>query len=85
MIKKHRGGSNNYNAKINEEDVLLIRELFAERCYLIKKAKQLTLSKIADKFGISYTSCYDIVSGKSWQHVVDKFLYNINLNEGDSK
>jgi len=62
-------GSKHHNAKITEEDVVLILELYAEGQLLRERLKTLSMKGIGEKFGIKPQTVYDIVSGRSWRHV----------------
>jgi len=62
-------GSKHHNAKVTEEDVALILELYEEGKRLRTRLQSLSLKGIGDKFGIKPQTVYDIVSGRSWRHV----------------
>jgi hypothetical protein len=62
-------GSGHHNAKITEEDAIHILELIEARKELIRQASELTLERIAEKFGISKQSVADISMGKTWKHI----------------
>lgn len=62
-------GSKHHNAKITEEDVALILELYEEGKALRQRLRTLSLKGIGEKFGIKPQTVYDIVSGRSWRHV----------------
>lgn len=55
-------GSNNYQAKINEDDVCVIWSLLK---------KGLSQQKIADKYNVSRGCIKQIKERKSWRHVTD--------------
>lgn len=54
-------GSNNKNAKFNEDDVVVIKRLLSEG--------HLTQSEIGDLFGVSSTTINYIHKRKRWKHV----------------
>lgn len=60
MSSVGRIGSNNSFAKLTEEDVVLIRALWAEG---------LKQKEIAEKFDISQGQVHTIVSNQAWTHV----------------
>jgi hypothetical protein len=62
-------GSKHHHAKIDEDDVRLILELYEEGKVLRERLKTLSLKGIGEKFGIAPQTVYDIVSGRSWRHV----------------
>jgi len=62
-------GSKHHNAKLTEEDVALIVELYEEGKILRKRLEALSMKGIGDKFGVAPQTIYDIVSGRSWRHV----------------
>lgn len=62
-------GSQHHNSKLTEEDAKLILELIEERKKLIQKASDLTLEKIAKKFGVAKNTVADISAGRTWRHV----------------
>lgn len=71
-------GSKCPRAKLTEEAIPVIRQCYREG---------VTLKLIAERFGVSYTTVQQIVSGKTWQHVEDenmgfrrKPLNNYKLN-----
>ena len=62
-------GSKHHNAKVTEEDVKLILELYEEGQIIRKRLQSLSMKGIGEKFGIKPQTVYDIVSGRSWRHV----------------
>ena len=68
-MSKGQRGSKNHQAKICEDDARLIIALLDERRALRKQLKNLTLEKIADKFGASKTMVGHIDTGRTWRHV----------------
>lgn len=64
-----RRGSELSWAKLDESDILLIRELLKERDRLFAEAHMLTHAKIADKFSVSKRTIEKIAHGESWLHV----------------
>jgi Mor family transcriptional regulator len=55
-------GSAHYHAKVNEQKVLQIRDLYR---------KGWTRAKIGHRFGISLGALAGIVKGRNWKHVID--------------
>ena len=64
-----RRGSDHKDAKLTEDDVLLIRELNAERLALLAQARNVSVKSIADKFDIHEGHVRKICSGECWTHV----------------
>ena len=58
-------------AKLNEDDVVLIRKLIVEREMLKAKARELTNAKIAEKFGVHVRTIDKISIGEIWGYVCD--------------
>jgi DNA invertase Pin-like site-specific DNA recombinase len=54
-------GSGHKRSKLKEADIRSIREL---------RAKGTTLREIADRFGVSFSTIFQILSGTTWRHVV---------------
>jgi len=54
-------GSGHKRSKLKEADIRSIREL---------RAKGRTSQEIADRFGVSTSSIFQILTGKTWRHVV---------------
>jgi len=54
-------GSLHKRSKLKEADIQSIRELRVEGA---------TLQGIAERFGVSFSNVYRILSGKTWRHVV---------------
>jgi len=50
----------NYNAKLNETDVLEIRAL---------AAKGFSYRDIAERYDVSHAAIHDILKGRTWKHV----------------
>jgi len=48
--------------RYSAEEVRLIRAAYAERERLLKEADELKISKLAKKFGTSYSTMWDIVN-----------------------
>ncbi len=65
----HKFGENHSNSKLNNEDVLLIKQLVEERKILKQKFKNLSDENIAKKFSVSRSAIRDIREGKRWGHV----------------
>ena len=67
---KHRSiGSKHGMAKIDERDVVQIRELLAYRQKLRDEIAQLTTQKIGEKFDVSSATVKNIATGRNWSHV----------------
>lgn len=58
------GGVNSPNAKLTEDEVLLMYEM---------RDSGTTITKIADKFNMSTTQIWTIVNGKSWIELYQKY------------
>jgi len=56
-------------AKLTNDDVLMIRELVGYRDELKKKAADLTNKKLAEKFGVHNRTIDRITAGGAWSHV----------------
>jgi DNA-binding XRE family transcriptional regulator len=69
-VKKNRQakGSKHGKAKLNEEKVLEIQKLLAE--------KNLTQKEIGKKYGVHEQAISEIKRGKNWSHVTDKSTTN---------
>jgi DNA-binding XRE family transcriptional regulator len=63
MIAKgrHYHGERKHNAKLTDNDVRLIREMYESRLY--------TRGQIADRFGIAKSTLGSLLSGKYWKHI----------------
>ena len=71
--KRNSCGSKNVRAKIVEEDVPLIVDMFNDG-YCVEK--------LSEKFGISVSVVYSILCGRTWKHVVrDKKIRNGNIDK----
>lgn len=66
---KVKRGSALPQSKIDESDVILIRQLIAERELLRRQASELTNAKLAEKFGVHVRSIDRISAGECWGHV----------------
>lgn len=64
---KLQHGSYNSNAKLDEHDVSLIRELVAERERRIAHAAELSDRNIAEKFGVTVHAIRKIKAGLTWK------------------
>jgi DNA-directed RNA polymerase specialized sigma24 family protein len=62
-------GSAHGRAKLDEDDVRLIRSLLAERDYHRAQADALSYRHIAEKFGIHEGTVRRIYEGRNWSHV----------------
>lgn len=60
-IKSAKRGSENISSKLNEQDVLKIREI-----YLTKKYSHI---KLAEIYNISKSNVYSILKRNSWKHI----------------
>lgn len=56
-------------AKLDEDDVALIREMVAEREQTKAWISQMTNAKIAEKFGVHVRTIDRVTSGENWGHV----------------
>lgn len=65
-LRKGVGGEENYNAKLSDEKILEIAELYKTRKY--------TLEELAEKFDSSLAVLSSIFSGKAWKHL------NLNID-----
>ena len=52
--------------KLKPDDIILIRQLIAEKVRIRKQLSELTNEKIAEKFEVSRICIDRIESGKSW-------------------
>lgn len=66
---KGRKGENHWRAKVNSEDVRLIRELLADRDYHRGEAAKLTFEAIAAKFDLHESHVRKIYTRSVWPHV----------------
>lgn len=55
--------------KLTEADAKIIKELIAEREFLLEKANRISNRALAEKFDVSYQCIKDIQSGDTWKHV----------------
>jgi len=62
-------GSSHPQAKLEESDIHLIRELLAQRDWHRQQADALTIQAIADKFGVHEGTIRRIQSRRNWGHV----------------
>lgn len=63
-LEKKRCGENHHNHKLTEEDVRYIRKLY-KKC-----DKNFGAVPLGQKFGVDRTTILDIISGKTWRHVI---------------
>ena len=56
-------------AKLTEEDVLLIRQLIAEREVMKARLREVTNAKIAEKFGVHQRTVDRVSSYENWRHL----------------
>jgi hypothetical protein len=66
---KVKRGSELPQAKLDDSDVRMIRQLIAERNRHMQAAKSLSNALIAEKFGVHYRTIDRISAGESWTHV----------------
>ena len=62
-------GSDLPQAKLDESDVLLIRQIVEERERTKQKLRHVTNAAIARKFGVHIRTIDRIATGESWGHV----------------
>ena len=62
-------GSDHPQAKLEESDIPMIRELLAQRDWHRQQADALTLKAIAEKFGVHEATIRRIQSRRNWVHV----------------
>lgn len=62
-------GEKCYNAKLNDEAVINIRQEY-EHALLIGKEKTETQKLLADQYGVKRSTISDIVLGKTWKHLI---------------
>ena len=62
-------GSRHRNSKLTEDDVRLIRQLLDERAEHLRKAKELSARRIAEKFEVNVRTIDKIGYRESWIHV----------------
>lgn len=62
-------GSKHGMAKIDERDVVQIKELLAHREKLRADLAALTMQKIGEKFDVSSATVKNIATGRNWSHV----------------
>lgn len=55
--------------KLTDDDVRHMRALHDERRRLVEKADQLTISRIADKFEVSYSTAYEAIFFATYRDV----------------
>ena len=63
-------GSRSHLSKLVESDVMLIRQLLAERTRLESELQNLTYDAIAEKFEVSRKAIWNIHSKRTWGHIV---------------
>lgn len=82
MVKKDRQekGANRYNAKLTDEKVRELKRL----------APTMSQRALARKFGITQTTCRDILHKRKWKHVegpeytsVDPYLHRRRISDSD--
>ena len=54
----------------SDEDVKLARKAYAERERLLEEAEQLTISNLAKKFGVTYSTMWDILNYATYRNVM---------------
>ncbi len=60
-------GASHWNAKLNSDDVRLIRSLVAERERLLKAARQLNDRAIAEKFDVHPNTVWRVCTRETWK------------------
>ena len=65
-------GENHFKAKLTEQDVREMRELFADQDYrqTFNSSYEVYLD-LAKTYKIHYTTAYKIINGQSWKHVAN--------------
>lgn len=63
-LEKKKCGENHHSHKLTEEDVRYIRKSYK------KRDKNFGAVPLSQKFGVDRTTILDIVSGKTWRHVI---------------
>ena len=66
---KVKRGSDLPHAKLDESDVVLIRQIVAERERTKAQLKYVTNAALARKFGVHIHTIERVVTGESWGHV----------------
>lgn len=66
---KVKRGSELPQAKLDESDILLIREIVSERNKLKQQLRQMSNKSIAEKFGVHIRTIDRVTAGYSWGHV----------------
>lgn len=62
-------GEKHYRAKLTDDDVRLLRACDVERREHLRKAKELSSEKMAEKFNVSKRAIEAIYYGQAWNHV----------------
>ena len=60
MARSRNVGSDNANAKLNEQMVVIIR---------VKREQGIAVSQLADTYGVTVRCIYYAVEGRTWKHV----------------
>jgi len=68
FVHSHKG-VDHWSCKLTEEDVRLIRALYLERKKRLAYADELTMGKIAVKFGVAEGTVRDVILYETWKHV----------------
>jgi hypothetical protein len=56
-------GTSNPSARLNDESVIMARRLYRPRC------RQWGVRALARRFGVSYTTMQQAISGTCWRHI----------------
>lgn len=65
---KVKRGSQLPQSRLTEDDVRLIRQLVEQRDELIRRARELTNARIAEKFDVHRRTIDRVTSGEGWGH-----------------
>ncbi len=66
---KVKRGSALPQAKLDEDDVRLIRSIVADRTELDRRRAAMTNRALAEKFGVTHSCIDKITEGMAWAHV----------------
>jgi len=66
---KFKRGEDLPQAKLTNDDVLLIREVVEYRNKLKEELSQMTNKKLAEKFDVHYRTIDRVTAGENWCHV----------------
>ena len=62
-------GSNHYNSKLTEQDVLDIREIVEQRETLRQKLKTMTNKALSEKYGVHERTIDKVTNFYTWGHI----------------